>query len=330
MIKILIVSEDEQLRETIGEFIHAEGGYSTISIDDGNKALELFKSNPVDLVFIDLALTTINANDVFRRLRKLKPFLKVVIISDSSSQQDFSESLISSEEMVEGFIFKPLNTGELKKSLRIAVEGNTHTAFHLMTERLEILGGIAKLYVLTFSRVLSGIMQKSMEASLQQVNILSLEHIARPLEEPGLSSVCLNSQFSGAINGNMLFLTSWKDSLLLIDSIKKIPFGSTRVFDDLGQVYLKSAGTIFIKTCFQEISQRLKLSAKLEVPELAFEHRNALIKAITEKLAPARKTKDEYLFTIEMKFSIINSPINCWFILVSPGNFKQYVLDFAN
>lgn len=69
MNKILVVEDEDILREVIMDYL-MEDGYQVLETADGEKALELFQSNSVDLVILDIVLPKIDSWSVCRRIRK--------------------------------------------------------------------------------------------------------------------------------------------------------------------------------------------------------------------------------------------------------------------
>ncbi|NLP33859.1 MAG: response regulator, partial [Clostridiales bacterium] len=69
MSTILVVEDEDILREIIIDYL-VEDGYKVLEAADGEKALELFQTNSVDLVILDIGLPKIEGWSVCRRIRK--------------------------------------------------------------------------------------------------------------------------------------------------------------------------------------------------------------------------------------------------------------------
>ncbi len=65
---ILIVEDDGDLLEVL-KYVLEEAGYATYSASDGAQALELARSEPIDLVILDISLPGKSGVDVARELR---------------------------------------------------------------------------------------------------------------------------------------------------------------------------------------------------------------------------------------------------------------------
>ena len=52
MITILIIDDEEMICEFIEAYLNREG-YKTISVHDGNKAIDIIDNNKIDLIILD-------------------------------------------------------------------------------------------------------------------------------------------------------------------------------------------------------------------------------------------------------------------------------------
>ena len=69
MKKILFVEDESVLRKTLGDVLTQEG-YEIISAEDGEKGLELSKTEKPDLILLDLILPKMNGFEVLESLKK--------------------------------------------------------------------------------------------------------------------------------------------------------------------------------------------------------------------------------------------------------------------
>jgi len=102
MYKILVVEDENILREVITDYLIAEG-YQVLEAADGEKALELFQSNSVDLVILDIVLPKIDGWSVCRRIRKSSG-VPIIILTARSDEDD---SLMGFELGADDYLIKP-------------------------------------------------------------------------------------------------------------------------------------------------------------------------------------------------------------------------------
>lgn len=107
--RILVVEDEPELRETIAEGLRMDG-YAVDTSADGANAYELARIEPYDLLLLDLNLPEMNGFEVLRALRCDKPDLKVLILTARSDVDDKVEGLDlgANDYLTKPFAFKEL------------------------------------------------------------------------------------------------------------------------------------------------------------------------------------------------------------------------------
>jgi len=315
-VKVLVVDDEENIREALREFLSGEGGYDVTLAADGFKALEVFKAQTVDLVLMDVKMPGMDGIEAFRQMKQLRPEIKVILITGLPDEETFDRALAVSEDMVEGFIPKPFNPADLRKCLKAVIAGDRHASFQLTPAQLDALGRFAAAAMKTASKALGDIVQKPVVVSLQSVSAVPLTQISKPLKEPGAASAAILAGFTGELSGKVLLMLPWNDALALCDLVQKLPPGASTDFDGERQVLLKALGTVIAHTYINTIAARTGIEVELGSAELLFEHRNALIRSIAGEMASPDGKEAEYLFAIETQLRIIEPPVNCWFSMI--------------
>ncbi len=113
---ILLVEDEEAVRDVAVKVL-SECGYQVFMAQNGDKAVSLWKKEEVriDLLLTDIVLPTMSGFDLSRRLRTLKPSLKVLYMSG------YSEEIITHRGIMEKdlfFIQKPFTSLALAKKIR--------------------------------------------------------------------------------------------------------------------------------------------------------------------------------------------------------------------
>jgi len=101
--KLLVVDDDHSVRESLKKLLETEH-YDVHPARDGVDALDYFKSNPTDLVVLDLNLGTDDGWKVFHTMTELNPFVPTVIIT---AEYDQRERAVAAG--VEALIEKPID-----------------------------------------------------------------------------------------------------------------------------------------------------------------------------------------------------------------------------
>ena len=123
MSTILVVEDEDILREVIIDYL-IEDGYQVLEAADGEKALELFQSNSVDLVILDIVLPKIDGWSVCRRIRK-NSSIPIIILTARSDEDD---SLLGYELGADDYLIKPYSPRVLMAKVKRFLEKYTGTA----------------------------------------------------------------------------------------------------------------------------------------------------------------------------------------------------------
>ena len=112
---VLLVDDEEMIR-IIGTEMLEKLGFRDITADDGQEAIEVFKSiNDIAFVILDLTMSNMDGEQCFRELRQLDPAVKV-IISSGYNKQDVAQKFIG--KGLAGFLQKPYRLPALKEAIR--------------------------------------------------------------------------------------------------------------------------------------------------------------------------------------------------------------------
>lgn len=136
--RVLVVDDERFFREMIGEVLDkAEIAHAAAA--SGAEALAAAKDPQVGVVILDIQLPDLNGIEVFRRLRELRPDLRVIILSAHTDQEYVLEALRLGAC---DYLAKPIHEEELALAVRRALETYALGAdWQRLRERLASLAG---------------------------------------------------------------------------------------------------------------------------------------------------------------------------------------------
>ena len=113
--KILIVDDDRDVLESIGQALQAEGA-KTKSCMDGNTAVRMCETDQMDLVILDMMLPKRSGFLVLERIKRLPeaPLVVMVTANEGKRYQQYAENL-----GVNGYFIKPVR---LERLITLAME----------------------------------------------------------------------------------------------------------------------------------------------------------------------------------------------------------------
>jgi DNA-binding response OmpR family regulator len=113
---ILVVEDDETLRETIVYNLEEEG-YTVLSAADGERGLELVRTKIPDLVILDIMLPRLDGLAVTRMVRKdaMIAHIPIIMLTARGTQGD---KMVGLDSGADDYITKPFGLGELLARIR--------------------------------------------------------------------------------------------------------------------------------------------------------------------------------------------------------------------
>jgi DNA-binding response OmpR family regulator len=114
--KILIVDDEEKIRELINKYLVNEG-FEVIEAADGYQALELAASENPDLIVLDWLLPGISGLEVCRQVRQ-KSAIPIIMLTAKTEEID---KLLGLELGADDYITKPFSLRELTARIRVVL-----------------------------------------------------------------------------------------------------------------------------------------------------------------------------------------------------------------
>ncbi len=68
--KILLVDDDEALRQSLGGQLHLHEEFATVEVETGGRALEVIKTEHFDAILLDVGLPDMDGREVCRLMRR--------------------------------------------------------------------------------------------------------------------------------------------------------------------------------------------------------------------------------------------------------------------
>ena len=111
--RILLVDDEPGIVEFVSYGLAREG-FEVVSVGDGQEALERARSEPFDLMVLDVMLPSLSGNDVARALRR-ESDLPIVMLTARDAETDL---VVGLESGADDYVTKPFSMAELVSRIR--------------------------------------------------------------------------------------------------------------------------------------------------------------------------------------------------------------------
>jgi len=120
MAKILLVDDEASILSVLSVLLKAEG-YEVVPVDNGEKALELIKSTPFDLMISDIRMRPMDGISLLKAAREQRPAMSALMVTGYGTIETAVESL---KYGAFDYITKPFKVDELLITVQRALEYN--------------------------------------------------------------------------------------------------------------------------------------------------------------------------------------------------------------
>ena len=106
--KVLIVDDEQDIRELIRFYINKEG-YEVIEAKDGEEALEIFESEYIDLCIIDVMMPKMDGFELVENIKEIKDVPCIMLTAKGESKDKLRGFSVG----VDDYVVKPFDPNEL-------------------------------------------------------------------------------------------------------------------------------------------------------------------------------------------------------------------------
>ena len=118
MEQILIVEDDEVVRDYLSEIL-TEFGYRSITAIDGDDGLKKFRENELSMVLTDIRMPMMDGLCMLKKMRADDPGIPIIVITGYPTVNSAVESLVAGADY---YLVKPINIDDLKVKIIKAFE----------------------------------------------------------------------------------------------------------------------------------------------------------------------------------------------------------------
>ena len=117
--RVLIVEDDSGIADFLQLELEHEG-FEVLHAEDGRKALELFESDTLDMILLDIMLPKLNGLEVLRRIRKTSRVPVIML----TARGDTLDKVSGLDSGADDYLAKPFEIEELLARMRAVMRRN--------------------------------------------------------------------------------------------------------------------------------------------------------------------------------------------------------------
>ncbi|WML57880.1 response regulator transcription factor [Neobacillus sp. PS2-9] len=123
MIKVLIVDDQELIRESLSIVLDGEEDFDIVGVaEHGQMAIELTKRLSPDLILMDIHMPLMDGVEATRQIKSQFPSVKVIILTTFQELEYVREALATGAE---GYLLKAIHPRDLAAGIRLVHHGGT-------------------------------------------------------------------------------------------------------------------------------------------------------------------------------------------------------------
>src|SRR5712671_5835895 len=134
---ILVIDDDESLRDTIGVLLEQEG-FRAVLIENGREGFEKALLLKPDLVLVDLRLPGMSGVDICKQLREARMQTPIIVLSAVGDEID---KVLLLEIGADDYVVKPFGSRELLARIRALLRRTSpdaHKIFHFGDAEIDL------------------------------------------------------------------------------------------------------------------------------------------------------------------------------------------------
>ena len=113
--RILLVEDDDALRQSLAEQLHLHEEFATTVAETGAEALDLAKADHLDLLILDVGLPDMDGRELCRLLRRSEVKAPIIMLTGADSEAD---TILGLDSGANDYVTKPFRLGVLLARIR--------------------------------------------------------------------------------------------------------------------------------------------------------------------------------------------------------------------
>lgn len=166
--KILLAEDQSMLRDALCQLLQLQPDVASVSqAVDGREAMELLKTNPVDVAILDVEMPYQTGLDVLEWVKEHQPAVKVIIVT-TFKRPGYFERAVKAD--VDAYVLKERSIADLMKTIHTVLAGQKEYSPELMEVLMTHKNPLSHQELLVLEAAATGLSNKEIAEKLYLSN----------------------------------------------------------------------------------------------------------------------------------------------------------------
>ena len=166
--KILLAEDQSMLRDALSQLLQLQPDVTSVSqAADGREAMELLKTNPVDVAILDVEMPYQTGLDVLEWVKEHQPTVKVIIVT-TFKRPGYFERAVKAD--VDAYVLKERSIADLMKTIHTVLAGQKEYSPELMEVLMTHKNPLSHQELLVLEAAATGLSNKEIAEKLYLSN----------------------------------------------------------------------------------------------------------------------------------------------------------------
>ena len=164
--KILLAEDQSMLRDALSQLLQLQPDVASVSqAADGREAIELLKTNPVDVAILDVEMPYQTGLDVLEWVKEHQPAVKVIIVTTFKRPGYFERAV-----KADAYVLKERSIADLMKTIHTVLAGQKEYSPELMEVLMTHKNPLSHQELLVLEAAATGLSNKEIAEKLYLSN----------------------------------------------------------------------------------------------------------------------------------------------------------------
>jgi len=166
--KILLAEDQSMLRDALSQLLQLQPDVASVSqAAEGREAIELLKTNPVDVAILDVEMPYQTGLDVLEWVKEHQPAVKVIIVT-TFKRPGYFERAVKAD--VDAYVLKERSIADLMKTIHTVLAGQKEYSPELMEVLMTHKNPLSHQELLVLEAAATGLSNKEIAEKLYLSN----------------------------------------------------------------------------------------------------------------------------------------------------------------